>query len=370
MKKIMYIIDNNIKIIGRSTKSTFTIITEMQKLKKYDVCLCMPESDRKLELLSDDKIFMYPEHKYKNKLINVFFHKMKEIQKIIKQVQPNIIHAQDPQGGIIIAMLKKFGKISNNIECIYTDRQLYETYSIYYKVFFNLMIKGLDKVICTTNINKEQWKKHTKIKYVECVSNVLDEKWYIYNENRERKKEKEKLIVGFAARFDIYKRWDTVKLICEELKNNKQLQFRFCIATSKEQNKLEALQYIEEIKQILGDKVIILLNATAEEMEQFYYDIDIFVLTSEGESFGRTLIEAMSRRCVVFGTNSGGVPDVIQNEDFLFEVNDVKDICNKILGYIDNEEKLQKDQMYFEKYLKDKFSLDKLSKKLDHIYTD
>ncbi len=370
MKKIMYIIDNNINIIGGSTKSTFTIITEMQKLNKYNVYLCMPETDRKLELLSDDKIFTYPEHKYKNKLINVFFHKMKEIQKIIKQVQPDIIHAQDPQGGIIIAMLKKFGKISKDIECIYTDRQLYETYSIYYKVFFNLMIKGLNKVICTTNINKEQWEKHTKARYVECVSNVLDEKWYTYDENRERKEEKEKLIIGFAARFDTYKRWDTVKSICEEFKNNEQVQFRFCIATGTEQNKLEALQYTEEIKQILGDRVIIQLNATAEEMEEFYYYIDIFVLTSQGESFGRTLIEAMARRCVVFGTNSGGVPDVIHNKEFLFEVNDVKDICNKILGYANSKEKLQKDKKYFEQYVKDRFSVDKLREQLDNIYTN
>ena len=77
-------------------------------------------------------------------------------------------------------------------------------------------------------------------------------------------------------------------------------------------------------------------------MEDFYYDLDIFVLTSEGESFGRTLIEAMARKCVVLGTNSGGVPDVIGNKEFLFEVNDVDDVCDKITNYVGNKEKLQK----------------------------
>lgn len=370
MKKLMYMIDNNIKIIGGATKSTFTMITEMQKTEKYDVYLCMPETDKELDILPKDKILVYKENKYKNKLINVFFHKMKAIQKIINELKPDIVHAQDPQGGIIIAMLKKFGKISKDIECIYTDRQLFETYSVYYKVFFNLMISGLDKVICTTNINKEQWKKHTKVKYVECVPNVLDEKWYTYDESKEKNTNKNELTVGFAARFDAYKRWDTVKAICEKLKDNKNIKFSFCIAAGTDKNKEEAQNYINEIKGILGDRAIIKLNASMDEMEEFYYNIDIFVLTSEGESFGRTLIEAMARRCVVFGTNSGGVPDVISDKEFLFKVNDVQAICEKILVYIKNDKKLQKDKYYFEQYVKDRFSVDKLREKLDEIYSN
>ena len=68
MKKLMYMIDNNIKIIGGATKSTFTMITEMKKLNKYDVYLCMPETDKNLEILPINKILTYPENKYKNKL--------------------------------------------------------------------------------------------------------------------------------------------------------------------------------------------------------------------------------------------------------------------------------------------------------------
>ena len=370
MKKIMYMIDNNIKIIGGATKSTFTMITEMKKLNKYDLYLCMPETDKEMDVLPTSKVVTYPENKYKNKLINVFFHKMKVIQQIIEQVNPDIVHAQDPQGGIIIAMLKKFGKISKSVECIYTDRQLFNTYSIYYKIFFRLMIKGLDKVICTTNINKEQWETHTKAKYAECISNVLDEKWYSYNKNNERNIDRDKIIIGFAARFDAYKRWDTVKSICERLKENERVKFSFCIATGTEKNDEEAQNYIKEIKEMLVDKVTIKLNANMDEMEEFYYNIDIFVLTSQGESFGRTLIEAMARRCVVFGTNSGGVPDVISNKEFLFEVNDVETISTKILRYIDNTEKLEKDKNYFEQYVKDRFSVDKLREKLDEIYTE
>lgn len=370
MKKLMYMIDNNIKIIGGATKSTFTMITEMKKLNKYDVYLCMPETDKNLEILPINKILTYPENKYKNKLINVFFYKMKAIQQIIKQLNPDIVHAQDPQGGIIIAMLKKFGKIPKNIECIYTDRQLFETYSVYYKIFFNLMIKGLDKVICTTNINKEQWKKHTKVKHIECVSNVLDEKWYTYDKTNERKVDKDKIIIGFAARFDAYKRWDTVKSICKKLKDNEKIKFSFCIAAGTEKIKEEAQIYIKEIKEMLGDKVTIKLNASMDEMEEFYYNIDIFVLTSEGESFGRTLIEAMSRRCVVFGSNSGGVPDVINDKRFLFEVNDVETISTKILEYVDDVKKLEEDKSYFEQYVKDRFSVDKLREKLDQLYTE
>jgi len=49
-------------------------------------------------------------------------------------------------------------------------------------------------------------------------------------------------------------------------------------------------------------------NIPQEEMNELYYAADIFVLTSNRESFGRTAIEAMSRKCAVLGRNVGGLP--------------------------------------------------------------
>jgi len=41
------------------------------------------------------------------------------------------------------------------------------------------------------------------------------------------------------------------------------------------------------------------------------------VLDFKQESFGRTAIEAMSRKCAVLGRNVGGLPEVIQKRQHI-----------------------------------------------------
>ena len=42
-------------------------------------------------------------------------------------------------------------------------------------------------------------------------------------------------------------------------------------------------------------------------MSDLYYITDIHMITSAIESFGRTAIEAMSRKCVVYSTDAGAI---------------------------------------------------------------
>ncbi|SFH07597.1 Glycosyltransferase involved in cell wall bisynthesis [Desulfotomaculum arcticum] len=55
--------------------------------------------------------------------------------------------------------------------------------------------------------------------------------------------------------------------------------------------------------------------------------IDIYVQPSRTEGLPRSVIEAMSRGCPVFGSNAGGIPELIDNE-FVFKKGNVDGICN------------------------------------------
>jgi len=71
-----------------------------------------------------------------------------------------------------------------------------------------------------------------------------------------------------------------------------------------------------------------------------------FCFNFNRESFGRTAIEAMSRKCAVLGRNVGGLPEVIQKEANIFDC-DADKFVNRILEYKKNTEELEKDKDWF-----------------------
>lgn len=64
---------------------------------------------------------------------------------------------------------------------------------------------------------------------------------------------------------------------------------------------------------------------------------DIFILPSSSEGMPRSLIEAMARGLLCFGSNRGGTTELLDNE-FIFDLNDVNLIADKVIDVINNQE--------------------------------
>jgi N-acetyl-alpha-D-glucosaminyl L-malate synthase BshA len=73
----------------------------------------------------------------------------------------------------------------------------------------------------------------------------------------------------------------------------------------------------------VGDRVHFL--GEQEDVERVYAASDLFLLPSEHESFGLSALEALASGVPVIGTDSGGMPEVVQNgrTGHLVEVGDV-----------------------------------------------
>ena len=81
-----------------------------------------------------------------------------------------------------------------------------------------------------------------------------------------------------------------------------------------------------------------------EQMEEILAIGDLFLLTSDYESFGLAALEAMAAGVPVISTNAGGLPEVnIEGETgYLADVGDVETISIRAIELLSDENKLNK----------------------------
>jgi glycosyltransferase involved in cell wall biosynthesis len=134
------------------------------------------------------------------------------------------------------------------------------------------------------------------------------------------------VVVGFAGQFVSHKRPEF---------------FLHIVAQAKE--KVPSLQAImvgeghllPEVKKLasslkLADSVQI--KGYIDDMASFYRQIDIFVLTSEQEPFGRVVAEAMAMGCPIIASCVGGVPEVVTEDcGFLVDPEDMNAFADKVV---------------------------------------
>ncbi len=117
----------------------------------------------------------------------------------------------------------------------------------------------------------------------------------------------------------------------------------------------------------IGHKVKFLGKTT--EVERILCMSDLFLLTSEKESFGLSALEAMAAGVPVISSNTGGIPEV--NIDgfsgYTAEVGDIESMGNKSVELLKNEELFQKFKNQAKQQAQ-KFSIDSIGPKYVNLY--
>lgn len=373
--KVLFLIDSNIGTIGGAQNSVKTLIRVLSK-KGIQTGVYMPSASTNINKKSEkiaNYVFFHRTKGHHTK-VNQLFVEIFSLKSCIKQFRPNVIHAQSAHIAIVLGIMKMLRLVPKSTKIFLTDRGYLPEYNR--KVFVGLKIVAnvYDIIITTTERNKMEWIKYFSCKNITCISNVLDNDWFIYSKpNQDSIRQSlglnKKIYIGFSGRYEEYKRWDTVADICKSLKSYKNIHFVVAITADNGIFREEMQKYIKMLKLTFNkDKMTIIVDANREEMKEFYDLIDIFILTSRNESFGRTLIEAMARNSIVIGTNSGGVPEVINDENYLFEVGDTSGAISIIKRFIDNPKLIPIEKRKFFNFAQKKYREHTLLKRHMELY--
>lgn len=368
---ILFLSDVSLDIVGGAQESMKVIMHGLKN--KYNFKIVTPKNNEK----HDFNIIELSEYKdltLRGKKITDIIKIIKKLDIIIKTNNINIIHVQMPSTMLLIGIMKAFNLINSNIKIIYTDRGVLNKYKkkTYYgiKVFSAFFLK----IILTTNANKKLYEDILNINKnkLDVIYNTAGEIFEEYDDKK-RIANREKLkfsvndkVVMFAGRFSKDKNWTLALDIVKELPSNTKVII--ALGSNKTpDNILRCKEFIETLEDYAGkENIRSYIDISLTEINNLYYASDIFILTSSTESFGRTAIEAMSRKNVVYGTNIDGLKEVIWFKENLYTTKE--EIILKIKEIINDEQKLNEEKCKFYDRFNNIFSLENNLKAYNYLY--
>jgi len=116
----------------------------------------------------------------------------------------------------------------------------------------------------------------------------------------------------------------------------------------------------------------IIFNGFVDNVSDYMQLCDCIVLASNKETFGLVLIEAMNADIAVIGTNSGGVPEIIEHEKtgLLFPPRDSDALAAQIERYIENQDFKLKMALAGKEVALNKFNHEKHYQQLEKIFSE
>ncbi len=346
--RILYTVDCRLDN-GGAPKSTCILANEMAKI--HDVYMLSPldpEADnssfKSIQLTSYQDSFPFP---FLQPLKYIRF--ICDVNKVVKDVNPDIIHTEMPRAAQAVGILKILGKCKT--PAIYTEREFVSGLRRIYKIMYKYLVaKPFEEIICLSNKATGFWYKYRK-DGVDVIPNPggVDYDCYFDEEERVAKSRikdynENNLNVFFVGRFIPSKRWDIVEDIIKQY-NTTPATAHFYIAVAFKETDESAQKMIHSLGKY--GNVTIYPNANNQQMSDLYYITDIHMITSAIESFGRTAIEAMSRKCVVYSTDAGAISETIGYSKYILPAN--ADDFVKVLREYENNVgmlKAEKEQMF------------------------
>lgn len=314
----------------------------------------------------EKNIEKYREEKLKN--VNVIFfnqtniYSLKNIFRLRKLIRENdIIHSHlfPAQYITVIASLFLNKKFITTEHSTTNNRRKYFIFKLIDKIFYS-KYKKIITVSETTRINLVNW-IGMKNK-IETIYNGIDLEKYKNGKNIRNElwnlKEEDKLIC-MIARFIPPKDHKTVieamKLLPENIK---------CIFVGIGQQMSEIEEYVKI--QNLENRIKFL--GYREDIPSILNSCDFSILSSGYEGLPFVALESLASNSIFLGSSVNGIKEIFNDDMFLFESGNKKDLAFKIKEILENK-KLRKEMIVKSKEIVKKYSKDEMIKQYKDIYT-
>jgi len=262
----------------------------------------------------------------------------------------------------------------NRIPIVCHTRNLIPNFRSFWRTFLHFP----DVLIANSKATAESYShyigKHQK---VEVVYNGVDIQEYSPSMNGSlvRKRygiDDNKFLIGMVSRISLQKRQDIfIKAIAEVVK----VCPNVCTLIVGDAKAERSEDYLRDLHRMVGDMELrdnVIFTDFVQDMQELYACLDLLVLSSQGESFGRVLIEAMAMEKPVVATATGGIVEVVEDgvTGLLVEPGDATNLAKAIIWMIENEENGKRMGKAGRKRVEKMFNIEKNVKETQKIYMD
>ncbi len=267
-------------------------------------------------------------------------------------------HFLDYQSSIVKRIKDVLGK---SIPCIYVDHMSRPIKKPIIIKRIKQAIKGIiyynqiDQIIAVSNYVKQSillelgffWKKKIVVVY----NGLKIENYKIESFS----KENSAISLFCIGHLIEEKGFQTVILSCQLLQN---IGIPFHLTIAGDGNYKSSL--MDLAKQNLAPNSFTFLGNINNQSHWLNQSDIVIVPSLWNEAFGFTIIEALLMNKIVFASNVGGIPEIINDKQFLFNPNNHKKLEELIMDYISNKEQYITDAKQLFDLIRNEFTIEKM----------
>jgi glycosyltransferase involved in cell wall biosynthesis len=369
-KKILYIISN--ATLGGSQES-FLLLNKHINQKNYD-SLCMSVDGPFIDKLRLNKInyVLFRNRTISKKNIIGFVLLVCKMYLIIKKHNISIIHANDIHSVQYSVLAAKLARIY----CVCHMRSPFIAEMLSKKIHQSL-INCCEAIIAISKHVKNELESIGILgNKIHIVYNALDLGSEDYSSHCKFEFRRQNYIangdifVGTVGRINPVKGLDTfiksIPFIIQAIPNAK-----FVIvgdANTTEENLY--FDYLKKMRQELEIEQRLIFAGYREDVVHIMKCLEVLVVPSKEEPFGRVVIEAMAAETPVVASEVGGIPEIIKHgiNGLLIPPNDAKSIANAVIRLVKDTGLREKLIQESRKTVKEQFSLQMHINKIAAIY--